>query len=58
MVKPDELAFDGCDALTTIRVPKGMTDYYKDIIPEDLHDLITEYKPRKRQNNKNKTGKG
>jgi hypothetical protein len=49
MEEIDELACWGCDALTTIRVPKGMTDYYKDIIPEDLHDLITEYKPRKRQ---------
>lgn len=37
-----ELAFDGCDALEDICVPLGKADYYKGVLPKELHPLIKE----------------
>ena len=35
-------AFNECSALSTIYVPAEKTDYYKELLPEDLHGKIVE----------------
>ena len=44
----DESAFDDCSALTAIYVPAEKTDYYKELLPEELHDKIIELAPEKK----------
>ena len=39
--------FDDCPALTTILVPAGKIDYYKQRLPDELHDKILELKYEK-----------
>ena len=43
----DESAFDDCSALTAIYVPAEKTDYYKELLPEELHGKIVELAPDK-----------
>jgi hypothetical protein len=40
-------AFYKCSSLSTIYVPAKTTDYYKELLPEKLHDKIVEFEPRK-----------
>ncbi|MBR1964151.1 MAG: hypothetical protein IKA19_05610 [Muribaculaceae bacterium] len=42
-----ENAFYGCDALKTIFVPAKQTDYYKKLLPKNLHSFIVELAPKK-----------
>lgn len=42
VTKIDESAFDDCSALTAIYVPVKKVDYYKELLPEELHDKIVE----------------
>jgi hypothetical protein len=37
-----EGAFSFCDALRRVSVPAGMTDYFKGLLPEELHEYIVE----------------
>ena len=37
-----ECAFNNCNALERIYVPAEKTDYYKELLPEKLHDKIVE----------------
>jgi hypothetical protein len=46
--KIEEYVFDGCDSLSTIYVPAKKTDYYKQRLPEELHDKIVELALEKR----------
>ena len=46
-------AFYKCPSLSTIYVPAKTTDYYRELLPEKLHDKIVELAPEK----KTKTGK-
>ena len=41
-------AFHECSALSTIYVPAKKTDYYKERLPEELHDKIVELAPEKK----------
>lgn len=41
--------FSSCSALKTIFVPAKKTDYYKKRLPENLHSLIVELEPIKKQ---------
>ena len=34
--------FDNCDNIETIYVPAKLSDYYKERLPERLHDKIVE----------------
>jgi hypothetical protein len=40
-------AFYKCPSLSTIYVPAEKTDYYKELLPEKLHDKIVELAPEK-----------
>jgi hypothetical protein len=42
VTKIDDCAFDDCSALTAIYVPAKKVDYYKEFLPEELHDKIVE----------------
>jgi hypothetical protein len=46
-MKIDCCAFGDCSALTAINVPAKKTDYYKELLPEKLHDKIIEIEPEK-----------
>jgi hypothetical protein len=46
--KIEEYVFDGCDSLSTIYVPAKKADYYKQRLPEELHDKIVELAPEKK----------
>lgn len=37
-----EGAFSFCDVLRRVSVPAGMTDYFKGLLPEELHEYIVE----------------
>lgn len=42
VMKIDCCAFDDCSALTAIYVLVKKVDYYKELLPEELHDKIVE----------------
>ena len=46
--KIEEQVFDKCSALAAINVPAKKTDYYKQRLPEELHDKIVELAPEKK----------
>ena len=48
VTKIDESAFDDCSALTAIYVPARKVDYYKELLPEELHDKIIELATEKK----------
>ena len=48
VTKIDEFAFDDHSALTAIYVPAKKVDYYKELLPEELHDKIVELESEKR----------
>ena len=54
VTKIDESAFDDCSALTAIYVPAKKVDYYKELLPETLHDKIVELAPEKKAKAKKK----
>ena len=47
VTKIDECAFDDCTVLTAIYVPAKKADYYKERLPEELHDKIVELEAKK-----------
>jgi hypothetical protein len=44
--------FSGCDNLNTINVPAKKADYYKQRLPEELHQFIVEMEPVKKAKKK------
>jgi hypothetical protein len=40
--------FYECSALSTIYVPAKKTDYYRELLPEKLHDKIAKLAPEKK----------
>lgn len=47
VTKIEESAFNDCSVLTAIYVPTKKVDYYKELLPEALHDKIVELAPEK-----------
>lgn len=52
MTRIDSEAFYRCTALKTIYVPAKKTDYYKQRLPEELHQFIVEMEPVKKAKKK------
>ena len=52
MTKIDSEAFYRCTALKTIYVPAKKADYYKQRLPEELHQFIVEMAPVKKAKKK------
>lgn len=46
--KIGERAFNRCENLTNISVPAKKADYYKNRLPENLHQYIIEREPEKK----------
>jgi hypothetical protein len=46
--KIGERAFNRCENLTNISVPAKKADYYKNRLPENLHQYIVEREPEKK----------
>ena len=44
--------FSDCKNLKSIKVPSNTADYFKEILPEELHDLIVEMEPEKKTKKK------
>ena len=42
----------GCTSLATINIPAKKADYYKQRLPEELHDKIVELAPEKKTKTK------
>lgn len=50
--KIDYWAFSDCESLKTIYVPAKKADYYKQRLPEELHQFIVEMEPVKKAKKK------